>query len=200
LNPKLCYIDIFDCLSLDDYYRTDTHWRQEAIFPVANRLVQAMGGVVLPSREDYQQQRLYPFYGVYCGQSALPVPPDELIYLSADSTAQSVVRSVEEPGQFPVYTVDKFTGLDGYDVFLSGPSALLTIENPVAATERELVLFRDSFASSLTPLLLANYAKITLVDLRYFAASLLGDYVQFTDADVLFLYSTSLINNGSLLK
>ena len=37
----------------------------------------------------------------------------------------------------------------------------------MVATDRELVIFRDSFASSLAPLLMEQYAKITLVDIRY---------------------------------
>ena len=42
------YISISDLLERDDYYRTDTHWRQERITDVAERLAQAMelpGGV-----------------------------------------------------------------------------------------------------------------------------------------------------------
>ncbi|MBQ7871482.1 MAG: hypothetical protein IJ357_05025, partial [Oscillospiraceae bacterium] len=65
---------------------------------------------------------------------------------------------------------------------------------------RHLILFRDSFGSSLAPLLLDSYGKITLVDLRYVSSALLDGLVDFTDADVLFLYSTTLLNSGSILK
>ena len=37
---NMTYIDITDLLTLEDYYRTDTHWRQEKIVDVAKRLVQ----------------------------------------------------------------------------------------------------------------------------------------------------------------
>ena len=90
--------------------------------------------------------------------------------------------------------------MDGYDTFLSGAQALLTVENPLAGTDRRLILFRDSFGSSLAPLLLDSYREITLVDLRYLSSSLLGDYVDFDGADVLFLYSTSILNSAMLLK
>ena len=36
------YVDIFDLLSIDDYYKTDTHWRQEKITDVAGYLKNAM--------------------------------------------------------------------------------------------------------------------------------------------------------------
>ena len=37
------YIDIFDTLSLDMYYRTDTHWRQETLGETAAAVAAAMG-------------------------------------------------------------------------------------------------------------------------------------------------------------
>ena len=68
------YIDIFPTLEISDYYRTDTHWRQEKLLPAAKKLAQALG-VNLP--EDYTVQTLErPFYGVYYGQAALPLPTE----------------------------------------------------------------------------------------------------------------------------
>ena len=37
------YIQISDLLDRNDYYKTDTHWRQEQITDVADRLASAMG-------------------------------------------------------------------------------------------------------------------------------------------------------------
>ena len=78
--------------------------------------------------------------------------------------------------------------------------SLLTIENPNADTDRELVIFRDSFGSSLAPLLVPGYAKVTLADIRYLLSSQMGKYLTFTDQDVLFLYSAPVLNNSETLK
>ena len=78
--------------------------------------------------------------------------------------------------------------------------ALQVIENPHAGTDRELILFRDSFGSSLAPLLSRYYSKVTLIDTRYMAPSMIGDYVNFEDQDVLFLYSTLVLNSSSALR
>ena len=99
-----------------------------------------------------------------------------------------------------VYDEAKLGSRDLYDFFLSGSEPLLTIENSEADTEKELVLFRDSFGSSLAPLLLQGYRKITLVDTRYMDPKLLGDYVNFQNADVLFLYSTLVLNSSGALR
>ena len=99
-----------------------------------------------------------------------------------------------------MYNMDKLESRDLYDVYLSGATPLLTIDNPNAETDRELIVFRDSFGSSLTPLLLKSYKTVTLVDIRYLASDYLGQFVDFHGQDVLFLYSTLVLNNSGTLK
>ena len=71
--PWADYVDLTGLLSLDDYYRTDTHWRQENLLPVAQAMAQVMGVTV----GDFTERMLEePFYGVYYGQAALPMDPD----------------------------------------------------------------------------------------------------------------------------
>ncbi|MEG0779868.1 MAG: DHHW family protein [Oscillospiraceae bacterium] len=201
LPAEIGEISLFDRLELDSYYRTDTHWQQEHIFPAASALTEGLGaGALTLTPKDYTAHSLSPFYGVYYGQAALPVTPDALRYLTNSVTDGAVVTGAEFDGTLPVYTTEKFQGLDGYDVFLNGAQAVLTIENPAADSDRELLLFRDSFGSSIAPLLLERYAKITLIDLRYINSQLLPEYVDFQKQDVLFLYSASLWNSAMLLK
>ena len=99
-----------------------------------------------------------------------------------------------------VYDMEKGAGNDPYELFLSGSISLLSIENPNAETDRELIVFRDSFGSSLAPLLAEGYAKITLADIRYLPSSQMGKLLDFTDADVLFLYSVPVLNSSDTLK
>ena len=42
--------------------------------------------------------------------------------------------------------------------------------------------------------------QITVIDTRYINPSLLSDYVDFDSCDVLFLYSTLLLNDSYTLK
>ena len=66
--------------------------------------------------------------------------------------------------------------------------------------ENRLILFRDSFGSSLIPLLTEGYSRITILDTRYIIPDLLGNFAEFENADVLFLYSTSILNQSSTLR
>jgi len=197
-TPFMEYIDITDALTIDDYYRTDTHWRQEHILPVAERLAKGMGTVI---NADYTVNTLdRPFYGVYCGQSALPLAPDTLRYLTGEATDSCEVYDYETGKSMPLYDLEKARGRDGYELFLSGAKALLSIKNPENEGGRRLILFRDSFGSSIAPLLLPGYSEIVLVDIRYISSEILDWFISFENCDVLFLYSTLVLNNSVTLK
>ena len=187
------YIKIHDLLTIEDYYYTDTHWRQENIIEVAQRLSEKMGVTL---KEDYEKVELdTPFYGVYYGQLALPVEPDKIAYLSHPLFEKCIVFDYEHQKEIPVYDLELATGKDPYEMFLSGSLSVITIENPNATTDKELVIFRDSFGSSIAPLFAEGYQKITLFDIRYLNQNLIGNFVTFNNQDVLFLYSTGVINN-----
>ena len=193
------YIDIFGALSIEDYYKTDTHWRQEQLVDVAEILVNAMGG-------EYNSQFVtktldFPFYGVYSGRVGRPVDPETIYYLTNENLENVKVIDYENGGkEISLYDMVKGTGKDPYDLFLSGELSKVTIENPNAKTDKELIVFRDSFGRSLIPLLVEDYAKITIIDIRYQIPQILLMGINFQDQDVLFLYSTLVLNNSSELK
>ena len=194
------YIDLTQLLSLESYYKTDTHWRQEKIVGVAAAILDAMGRGEAPTSDEisamYKINALEGFSGVYAGQSAMDPPPETLYYLSSETLDKCIVLDFETRTFIPVYDVSKFDGDDGYNVFLSGTKPILRIENPAADTDAELVIFRDSFGSSISPLIVSQYRRVTLVDIRYVSPEAIGSYVSFDGADVLFLYSATILNNS----
>lgn len=196
----MTYIDIFPLLRMEDYYYTDTHWRQEKLVPIAEALARAMGTEI---QKDYQVENMgRPFYGVYYGQLAIPIKPDQVRYLNHKDFVHYQVTSYKtgKPLEAKLYDMDKLDSKDPYEMYLGGNDALLTIENPMAKTDKELLIFRDSFASSIGPLLATGYKKLTLVDIRYINPRLLGTYIDFKGQDVLFLYSTLVLNASTSFK
>ena len=189
------FIDLRNVLSINDYYRTDTHWRQERLENVVFTINKSMGN---KTTFNYKENKYSPFYGVYYGQSALNVKPDELIYLTNDVLDQVIVEDLESNNK--LYDIDALKGLDSYDVFVGGATPLVKITNPNSKPDKELILFRDSFGSSIAPLLVENYKSITLVDMRYMNMNLLKEKVEFKNKDILILYSTLIINDSSTLK
>lgn len=197
--PWADHLDITGSLEADFFYTTDSHWRQEHLAALRDQLAEAME-LELPAWDSYRQTVLPGFYGVYHGQAALPLPAEDLIYLENDVTDQAVVTGPELKGEQHVYAPERFDGMDGYDVFLHGAQAILTIENPLAETDRELIVFRDSFGSSLTPLLLPGYKTVTTIDIRYVSPDLLEQFVDFHGQEVLILYSASMVNAAGVLR
>lgn len=195
---NLSYIEVRDLLSLEHYYDTDTHWRQEKIISVACRLEEEMIGNT--SNHQYQFQEYKPFYGVYYGQAALGGKGETLTYLINDAIKNAYVENKTDLSFHEVYNLKELGKMDSYNVFLSGSTPFITIVNEKNKTGKELIIFRDSFASSLTPLLIDSYSKITLIDFRYMSASKLTDFITFENQDVLFLYSTMVINESVMLK
>lgn len=194
--PWAQYVDITDCLGIGNYYYTDTHWRQEEILPVAKKLSQALG-VTYPKAGDYTQTQLErPFYGVYYGQSALPLKPEPMYILENDLVNACTVYNYTTGKTTAVYDMDKLHSKDQYEVYLSGSQSLLRIDNPNGIADKKLIVFRDSFGSSLVPLLVQDYASVTLVDIRYISVDVLSQYVDFQNADVLFMHSSLVLNKN----
>jgi len=198
--PWAAQIDLRQALTLEDYYRTDTHWRQENLLTAARTICQEMG-ITAPKAEDYTKTEISrPFYGVYYGQAALPMAPDTMYVLESELLQNSTVYDHESGKTVAVYDESKLQSKDLYEIFLSGSRSLLTIQNPAGTPGKELLVFRDSFGSAMVPLLLQDYETVTVIDIRYLQIDLLERFVEFTGQDVLLLYSTLVLNNSSTIK
>lgn len=192
------YIDILPYLNKNDYYKTDIHWKQENLEKIASKIKEEMN-IKNTNKSKLNKKELGDFYGAYYGQVGITVEPDKLIYLTNDIIENCTTYNYETKKQGNVYDLEKYkTSADKYDIFLSGATPLIKVKNPNSTTDKELLLFRDSFGSSIAPLLLDSYKKITLIDIRYMSSDLLGEYIDFKDQDVLFLYSSTVLNQNIL--
>lgn len=193
------YIDIFSVLKKEDYYKTDTHWKQECILPVAQTLASAMNTKLETKSEKITLEN--DFYGVYYGQAALNGKADKITYLTNSHIENAKVYDFQNGKEISVYNFEKANGKDPYEFFLSGSLSLITIQNEKCENNKELIIFRDSFSSSLTPLLISGYKKITLVDIRYISVDVAKKFTEFKEgSDVLFIYSTLVLNNSKEFK
>ena len=193
----LQYIDIFQDLGLDSYYYTDSHWKQEKLQNVAKTIAQNMNFNI---SENYNEQKITTFKGVYAGQLPINTKEDEIRILINNTIGYANVDNYETKEQGEIYNFKKLNGYDKYDIYLSGATPLIEISNSNNKENKTLIIFRDSYASSLAPLLTEGYSKITLVDTRYISPKILNEYVDFENADILFLYSTLVINSSMALK
>lgn len=200
--PGMEYIDITNDLTLDSYYKTDWHWDQKHLGSVMNTLGNKMGFSDRLSG-SYKENVLEGYHGGYWDMSGLyPMGAEKLTYLTNDVLDGCTVFDKAENVTTGLYNHELYNSKTQYDFFLSagegGFRSVQIINNPNATTDKELVVFRDSFGSSLVPLMAEGYSNVYVIDIRAIPYLLVGSHVDFQDKDVLFLFSTTTLNTNEI--
>ncbi len=193
---QMNWVDLSDRLVSDNFYLTDPHWRSEHLMAAANKLGAAMDFNV--TVKEFVELEV-PYYGSYYGQAPEKVPADTIWYPVDEAILAATVTDVDRGQEGGVYW-GQGSENDRYTVFLNGSSSLLEIKNPLAESERKLIMFRDSFASSITPWFIDQYSEIIMVDIRYISPVVLHNFIDFENAEVMFMYSAGVINHSETVK
>ncbi|MBE7029683.1 MAG: hypothetical protein E7405_05505 [Ruminococcaceae bacterium] len=191
------YIDIFDTLTLTDYYVTDPHFKQDKTDKLIKRLGENLGFNIDISKNTYN--KVDNFIGQH-KDKVYGISGEEIYYLTNSFTDNAKVTNIMGDAYDKVYNLDKLSSKSPYDLFLSGPSPISIIKNENNNEGKRLIIFNDSYSCTLAPLLIESYSEIVLIDLRYVASSLIERYVEIGSADILFLYNEQIVNNGEMLK
>lgn len=88
------YIDIFECLELEDYYYTDTHWKQEnlkKVLEIISRKMKFDDRIVT----DFNLKKVTEFKGVYSGQLQVDTKEDFINVLTNNVIENSKVYNIE---------------------------------------------------------------------------------------------------------
>jgi len=192
------YIRLADDLSAESYYKTDIHWDQTKITNVAEKLISGMGAN--GNSTTHPINTAGEFFGVYSGQYVLPFPPDIMTYFDIPAINASYLNErTLEFEEYPIYDHMRLGSVDPYEFFLRGPQPVIIIENE-NAPDRELYMFRDSFGSSLAPLMSDAYSKVIVIDLRYIQLSIIDQFIDFRPgSDVLFIFGSQIFNSPGVL-
>ena len=187
------YIDLTNELKMEDYYYSDIHFDQSKILNAANKVRKTLG---FDEDVNYKTNKIDGFKGAYYSGLPSNKKVDTITYLTNKNIEEATVFNYGTNKKSTVYNLANTKNIDMYDIFLDGPTSIIKITNEHAQSDRELIYFRDSFGSSLSPLLINDYKTITLVDLRYVRSVMLDEFIEFDNQDILFAYSTPIINNS----
>ena len=171
------------------FYRTDHHWTSHGARWAYAALAETLG---ISERSAFHETTVSDsFLGTtYSTSGFFWVQPDHMETLVDEPPGVTVERYDKlEPEMGALYVESMLETKDKYRFYLGGntPCAVIRTGNEGRPS---LLIIRDSFADSLVPFLLQDYAEIHLLDLRYYRESVL-EYIQTQKIDnVLLLYST----------
>ena len=165
------------------YYRTDHHWTSLGAYYGYTAFLEA-AGLDIPALGEGKTVA-DDFYGTLYSTSGIHwLQPDTIEYYVFDDAITVENGLTGEIGG--LYVESKLQEKDKYSSFLGGNNPLYIVRNPNAATDRKLLVVRDSYSDSLAPFLSQTYSEIHLVDLRYFRTSG-AMYAKMAGVDEIFL-------------
>ena len=180
------------------YYRTDHHWTSYGAYLAFLGSADALG--ISPVLEYLTYPVSDTFQGTLASKSGdlrsndivsvyEPQNTDVLYYVNYPAT-QTRRPSVYEP--------DALDEKDHYTVFFGGNHAVVEIVT-TAQTDRNLLVFKDSYANCFVPLLIPYYDRIIMVDPRYYYDNIDLTMSSYGITDVLFLYSADQLLHDTAL-
>ena len=178
----------------DAYYLTDHHWTLTGAYAAYAALCEADGLVPLPL-DSFELSEFSGFQGTTYSRSGMPLAAKDTLRCAQPAGVTLAIPETGETFDTLIFPAQAAT-YDGYAVYMNGNHGYAEILNP-AAPEGTLLVFKDSFANCLLPLLSAHYDRIVLVDARYYSGNF-SDAVSAAGAvdEVLFVYSLdSLVND-----
>ena len=203
LGENADLLDLTDTFSAhaDEYlfYRTDHHWTTLGAYygyldyaAAVGKTPLSLGGLTAEVVEDF-------FGTLYSKSKQYNAVADQLTYypgLDAEMTILQLVdpetrQAVEDAyaaGSMSeadyqkladrtvnLYETDKLAVRDKYAMFLYGNNGFCRI---AGSGEGKLMIIKDSYANSLIPFLLNNYAQIDVVDLRYLRDATVDELIE----------------------
>ena len=180
------------------YYRTDHHWNLQGA-RLAYEACCREDGLPVYGQEKFEESAYPGFQGTTRSRSGLPAFGSDV--LECAEPGGEVTLILPEDGKTYDHLIfpERAKTYDGYAVYLDGNHGILRIENP-EAPGGTLLVYKDSFANCLLPLLAADYSRIIAVDARYYAGTFSQAAEEAGKVDrVLFVYSPdSLVNDTAV--
>lgn len=170
------------------YYRTDHHWTSLAAAYAFQTIAPALD-LTAPAVSSYERYCVSTtFEGTLASKSGSHKAKDTVEVFVPDTDVEYFVKYSDGTQICSMYQLEALEAKDHYTVFFGGNHARLDITT-TADTQKNLLVFKDSYANCLIPLLYPYYEHITVIDPRYYYdnVELLISSERITD--VLYLYN-----------
>lgn len=180
------------------YYKTDHHWTSLGAYYTFRSTAQALG---LTVTTDYTPHTVTDsFEGTLSSKSGSHQTTDEIhVYEPVTSSVEYYVTYPDGEKSCSLYRSDCLEDKDKYTVFFGGNHSIVEIKT-TANNERNLLLFKDSYANCFVQFLVPYYENIIMIDPRYYYDNVNAIMSNYGITDVLFLYSGDTFVTTTALK
>lgn len=181
------------------YYRTDHHWTTKAAALTFGELAPKMN-----LKTDKVKYKTYAvtnsFNGTLSSSAGLFNAKDTIYVTLPESKVEYVVKYVaENKKSASVFDSSKLSAKNKYEVFLGGNFSEIKIETSLNS-KRVLMIFKDSYANSLIPMLTPYFRSIIVVDPRYYNGDIEKLVKRESVSDVLWLYNVNTFLSDTSIK
>ena len=182
------------------YYKTDHHWTTLGAYRTFCYNASDMG--LTSSTVEYD---VYPvtdsFEGTLSSKSGSHSALDMInIYVPKNFTPEYYVSYPDSTEKVcSIYRSNCLDVKDKYTVFFGGNHSMVEIKT-TANNDRNLLMFKDSYANCFVEFLLPYYETIIMIDPRYYYDNVTSIINNQGITDVLFLYSADTILTDTALK
>lgn len=201
LSSDVTPVDVYSALRGREYeyiyYLTDHHWTGHGAYLAYTELAKAMG---LPESSfvDFKITDVNrDFLGTYHSKTGFPLVRPDILRVFQRGTVKSfeIYDGRETTTRDSIY-FDEFLGKkDKYSYFLGQVQPIATIKTD-SASDKKLLIFKDSYAHSLVPMMLEDFSEIRLIDLRFANPMTINEQMEAQNYDeALFIYSTDVFSH-----
>lgn len=182
------------------YYKTDHHWTTLGAYRTFCYNAASMG-LTSPTVEYETYPVSNSFEGTLSSKSGSHSALDTInIYVPGNFTPEYYVSYPDSTEKVcSIYRSDCLDVKDQYTVFFGGNHSMVEIKT-TANNDRNLLLFKDSYANCFVEFLLPYYENIIMIDPRYYYDNVTSIINNQGITDVLFLYSADTILTDTALK
>ena len=192
---SLDFVDLTDTLKAHKeeyiYYKSDHHWTSLGAKYAFEELAPALGIDSSELISDYDIITVADdFTGTMASNSGDFSVKDSIdIYMAKAEDFQYVVEYVDQQKKSAtIYNSSALEQKNKYEVFLGGNHPQINIKT-TNLNDRNLLIFKDSYANTFLQFLLPYYQSITIIDPRYYSDDCGKLISEGEITDVLFLYN-----------
>ena len=182
------------------YYKSDHHWTSCGAKSVFDTVAKSWELDV--DSVNYQTYALSDsFFGTLSSSSGIYDNPDVIEAIIPENSAGTyiVLNSSQKTKSVSMFDLSKLENGNQYEVFLGGNFSKLTITT-TSNTENRLLLFKDSYANCMLPMLTPFFKEIVVVDARYFTDDIRTVVNDGEFTHMMFLYNVNTFLEDTSLK